>query len=268
MASFTIWLRRLAFFCLMITQSMLLSAYLGKYEGTSNWYFMAFSVGPAVFVWVLLLIFKALYLGCLFRIWGLYIMALVLNIAMVFEKVGDRIDKTEFLGPNVLKMVLCITPLLLLLLLNTGDLDDSDDEEREIVSKLCFPMAVDLFDGIEMIDIVLEEREHEFGIPKAFSTAMIVLACLSILESPWQMVEIKLTEEGPEIRIRTALCRNIVQIAFVNLPFLVIRAVVFFKFGKDESIFIAKNGIAIVLSILEIRNLLRLHRAKQEDLLV
>ena len=187
---------------------------------------------------------------------------------MVFGKVGDRIDKTEFLGPNVLKMVLCITPLLLLLLLNTGDLDDSDDEEREIVSKLCFPMAVDLFDGIEMIDIVLEEREHEFGIPKAFSTAMIVLACLSILESPWQMVEIKLTEEGPEIRIRTALCRNIVQIAFVNLPFLVIRAVVFFMFGKDESIFIAKNGIAIVLSILEIRNLLRLRRARQEDLVV
>ena len=129
-------------------------------------------------------------------------------------------------------------------------------------------MAVDLFDGIEIIDIVLEEREHEFGIPKAFSTAMIVLACLSILESPWQMVEIKLTEEGPEIHIRTALCRNIVQIAFVNLPFLVIRAVVFFMFGKDESIFIAKNGIAIVLSILEIRNLLRLHRARQEDLVV
>ena len=253
---------------MMTTQSMFLSAYLAKYEGTSNWYFMAFSFGPAVFVWVLLLIFKALYLGCLFRIWGLYIMALVVNIAMVFGKVGDRIDKTEFLGPNVLKMVLCITPLLLLLLLNTGDLDDSDDEEREIVSKLCFPMAVDLFDGIEMIDIVLEEREHEFGIPKAFSTAMIVLACLSILESPWQMVEIKLTEEGPEIRIRTALSRNIFQIAFVNLLFLVIRAVVFFKFGKDESIFIAKNGIAIVLSILEIRNLLRLHRAKQEDRVV
>ena len=268
MASFIIWLGRLAFFCLMTTQSMFLSAYLAKYEGTSNWYFMAFSFGPAVFVWVLLLIFKALYLGCLFRIWGLYIMALVVNIAMVFGKVGDRIDKTEFLGPNVLKMVLCITPLLLLLLLNTGDLDDSDDEERKIVSKLCFPMAVDLFDGIEIIDIVLEEREHEFGIPKAFSTAMIVLACLSILASPWQMVEIKLTEEGPEIRIRTALSRNIFQIAFVNLPFLVIRTVVFFKFGKDESIFIAKNGIAIVLSILEIGNLLRLHRAKQEDLVV
>ena len=265
MASFLTWFGRFAFFGLINTQCFILSAYLAKYEDSSKWYLTAISFGPAIFVWILLLLFKALYLSCLFRIWGLYIVALVVNIAMVFGKVGDRIDKTEFLGPNVLKMVLCITPLLLLLLLNTGDLDDSDDEEREIVSKLCLPMAVDLFDGIEMIDIVLEEREHDFGIPKAFSTAMIVLACLSMLVSPWQMVENKLTKDGPKIRFRTALYRSIVQIVFVNLPFLVIRAVVFFMFGKDESIFIAKNGIAIVLSILEIRNLFRLRRAKQED---
>ena len=265
MASFLTWFGRFAFFGLITTQCFILSAYLAKYEDSSKWYLTAISFGPAIFVWILLLLFKALYLSCLFRIWGLYIVALVVNIAMVFGKVGDRIDKTEFLGPNVLEMVLCITPLLLLLLLNTGDLDDSDDEEREIVSKLCFPMAVDLFDGIEMIDIVLEEREHDFGIPKAFSTAMIVLACLSMLVSPWQMAENKLTKDGPKIRFRTALYRSIVQIVFVNLPFLVIRAVVFFMFGKDESIFIAKNGIAIVLSILEIRNLFRLRRAKQED---
>ena len=167
-------------------------------------------------------------------------------------------------------MILCITPLLLLLLLNTGDLDDSDvnDKERKIVSELCFPMAVDLFDGIEMIDIVLEEREHDFGIPQAFSTAMIVLACLSMLVSLWQMAENNLTEEGWNIRFCSALYRNIVQIVCVNLLFLVIRAVVFFVFGKNESIFI-KNGIAIVLSILEIRrNRRRLRRVGQESRLV
>ena len=73
-------------------------------------------------------------------------------------------------------------------------------------------MAVDLFDGIEMIDIVLEEREHDFGIPQAFSTAMIVLACLSMLVSLWQMAENKLTEEEWNIRFRSAPYRNIVQI--------------------------------------------------------
>ena len=129
-------------------------------------------------------------------------------------------------------------------------------------------MAVDLFDGIEMIDIVWEEREHDFGIPQAFSTAMIVLACLSMLVSLWQMAENKLTEEGWNIRFRSAPYRNIVQIVWVNLLFLVIRAVVFFVFGKNESIF-TKNGIAIVLSILEIRrNRRRLRRVGQEPRLV
>ena len=267
MASFLICLGRFAFFGLIITQCIFLSAYLKKYDGESNWYLTIIFFGLAVIVWILRLIFKAQYFCCLSLIWGLYIVALVVNIAMVFGKVGDKIDKNEFLGPKVLKMILCITPLLLLLLLNTGDLDDSEEneEEREIVSKLRFPVAVDLFDGIEMINIVLEEREHDFGIPKAFSTAMIVFACLSMLVSPWHMAEKKVTKDGAKIRFRTALCRNIVQIAFVNLPFLVTRAVVFIKFGKDESIFIAKNGIAIVRSILEIRNLRRLRRVGQGE---
>ena len=270
MTSFLICLGRFAFFGLIITQCIFLSAYLKKYDGESNWYLTIIFFGPAVIFWILLLIFKAQYFCCLFRIWGLYIVALVVNIAMVFGKVGDKIDKNEFLGPKVLKMILCITPLLLLLLLNTGDLDDSEEneEEREIVSKLCFPVAVDLFDGIEMINIVLEEREHDFGIPKAFSTAMIVFACLSMLVSPWHMAEKKVTKDGAKIRFRTALCRNIVQIAFVNLPFLVTRAVVFIKFGKDESTFIAKNGIAIVRSILEIRNLRRLRRVGRGEKVV
>lgn len=270
MASFLTWLGRLAFFGLIITQCIFLSAYLAKYEGSSKWYFTATSFGPAVLFWILRLFLKELYLGYLFRIWVLYIVAFVINIAMVFGFVGDRIDKTEFLGPNVLKGILCITPPLLLLLLNTGDLYDSDgnekkEKERELVSKLCFPMAVDLFDGIEMIDIVLEEREHDIGIPKAFGAAMIALACLSMFLSPWQMAENELTEEGPKIRLRPAFYRNIAQIICVNLPFLVIRAVVFFMFGKDESIFIAKNTIAIVLSILEIRNIRRLHSVEQEN---
>ena len=81
--------------------------------------------------------FKSRYLAWLFRIWGLNILAFVVNIAMVLRIVGDRISKTEFLSPNVLKVILCITPLLLLLLLNTGDLDDSHESKkgREIVSK-------------------------------------------------------------------------------------------------------------------------------------
>ena len=138
----------------------------------------------------------------MFNVWDLYIIsALIPNIAIVFVVVGDNLDKNKLLGPN-----------------------DQTDEHRELVSKLSYQIAIDLFDAVDMIDIVLEETEHDFGIPN-------------------------------ERRFRTAFLRNIVEIILINLPFLIIRGVVFFQYGKDEFIFIAKKGIAIILSVLEIRRI-------------
>ena len=91
---------------------------------------------------------------------------------------------------------------------------------------------------------------------------MFALACFGfiMLVSPWQMVETRFTKDWWKPRFRTKLYRNIVQIVCVNAPFLVIRAVMFSMFGKDESIFIAKNGIGIVPFIMEIHDLRDLRR--------
>ena len=54
-----------------------------------------------------------------------------------------RISNTEFLSPNVFKAILCITPLLLLLLPNTGDLDDSHENHKETEIVFLFVVAHD-----------------------------------------------------------------------------------------------------------------------------
>ena len=254
-AAFCKWGARVIFFALMIIQCFFLAGYPATYKNNSHWYVLATSFAPAVIVWICLIAFKA-KLRWLFYVWDLYIIcALIPNIAIVFLVVGDSLDKDNLLGPNALKMVLCITPLLLLLLLHTADDSDQTDEHRELVSKLSYQMAINLFDAVEMIDIVLEENEHDFGIPNGFGASMIVLACLCLALSTWQLAENKLAGGETKIRFQTALFRNIVEIVLINLTFLIIRAVVFFKFGKDESIFIAKNGIGIILSALEIRHI-------------
>ena len=244
----------IAFFALMIIQCSFLAGYPATYKNSSIWYGLAFSFAPAVIAWLCLICYKA-KLRWLFNVWYLYIVALIINIAIVFSVVGDSLDKNELLGPNTLKMVLCITPLLLLLLLHSADDSDQTDEHNELVSKLSYRMAIDLFDAVDMIDIVLDENEQDFGLPKWFGALMIVWACISLALSIWQLAENKLTRDETKIRFRTAFLRNIVEIALVNFSFLIIRAVVFFKYGKDESIFIAKNGIGIILSVLEIRHL-------------
>ena len=152
---------------------------------------------------------------------------------------------------GALKTTLCVTPLLLLLLLNTASDANETDENKDDVYKLCVQLAVDLLDAVEMIDIVLDEKEHNYGISQGFGIAMITVACISFLLSLWPMIETKLHGRKKTI---SAISRNATEIVLVNGPFLVIRLVIVFSYGKDESIFVAKNVIAIILSVLEIRD--------------
>ena len=116
-------------------------------------------------------------------------------------------------------------------------------------NSLCSQTALDLFDAIEIIDIVLDEKEHSYGISKEFGIAMVVLAFLRFLLSPWKIAENNV--EKDKLRRRTAKWRYVVE----NFALLVTRLVITIKYKKDESIFIAKNGIAFVLGFMEIRDL-------------
>ena len=81
---------------------------------------------------------------------------------------------------------------------------------------------------------------------------MVAVACFSFLLSLLQIAENKLDGKTIEQSECLAIIRNVVQMVCVNLVFMVIRLVIFFIYKKEESIFIAKNGIAMYFSALEI----------------
>ena len=118
-------------------------------------------------------------------------------------------NDSKTLGPTLLKGTLCVTPLLLLLLLNTASDANKNDKNKDDVYKLCVQLAVDLLDAVEMIDIVLDEREHKYGISQGFGIGMIIVACLSFLLLLWTMIETKL--HGKKKTIST-ISRNAVEI--------------------------------------------------------
>ena len=177
------------------------------------------------------------------------------NTVIIFGFVVDDIKEESPLTPQALKIVLCITPLLLLLLVNTAK-DSYSSDNKELVAKLSVQMAIDLFDAVEMLDIILDEKEHKFNICKGYEIATICVVCISFCLSPWQMAENKVSRwSEPKTRYKTSLLRNVVEMFGVNAAFLVIRVLVFVNYGKDETIFIAKNVIAIILSVLEVVHL-------------
>ena len=190
-----------------------------------------------------------------FRTWGLYIIcSLIPYIAIIFALCGDILDKNNFLSPTCLKVILCITPVAFLILVNTAsDLGEHEDY-KTLAWTLSVVITIDLVDSVEMLDIVLDERENSHGIPKEFGYAMIAAACVSFLLTLLQIAENELKNGAVSLRKEVAILVNVLQIIFVNLPFMVMRLVVIVKYNKDdnESIFITKNLIAIFLSVMQI----------------
>lgn len=289
---------RITFGIILVVQAIFLACYPGEYEN-SNWYSLFTVFLPALGAWSLLLYLRKATLRLLLLVWSLYILALIVNIGIIFGLVGDKLGTRKFPSLGVLKGILCLTPALLLLLLHNADDLDRSQERKDLVFKLSFQMAIDLFDVIDMIDIVLDDigRANEaqslsadviatlnktlketlpsftlnttgistpeltksLAIPPVFGGVMIGVACFSLVLSIWQWAENKLSSREPKIQFRTAVARNVLEVIFVNFVFLIIRGVVFFKYGQDDFVFIAKNFIAIIFSILEIHSLCQSH---------
>ena len=244
---------RFIFFALLMIQSGFLAAYPATYrdqEMAASWLLCI----PALFYCLC----TEASLQRMFFTWGLYLVVFLIPIvAIIFAVAGDDLDKEKFLGPNALKVTLCLTPVLFLFLPNiASDLSGTDDH-RQLAFRLTIQVTIDLFDAVEMLDIVLDETENSHGIPKWFGRLMVAVACFSFLLSLLQMAEYKLDGGKVEQRKCFAIFRNVVQIVFLNFVFMVIRLVIFFVYEKEESIFIAKNGIAIYMSALEIYSIAR-----------
>lgn len=108
MASLWVPVGRVVFVVLLLSQGGFFVAYSIEYK-VAAW---APTVQGVLFaitaiVWFAL-ICKKPKLSCLFYVWVSYVITLVVNIGILFGTIGDKLDSETFLGPNVLKGVLCV----------------------------------------------------------------------------------------------------------------------------------------------------------------
>ena len=251
MASILVWLGRLAFFVLYGLQSYSLTSYPAKYKGDDGLYALIVLFIPALGLWIWILCDER-NLQWLFAVWPAYVwIALIPLIGIIFggdDPIENKLDSQVFFGPNVLKMTLCVSPLLLLLLLSTGT---DSMSYRELIWLLSLRIALDLFDTVEMLEVILEENIVSHNIPRRFEYAIISFACISFILSPLQLMEVKTDYGEWKYRKLVSFCHKTLQTLAVNCVFLGLRLALFLEYNKDASIFITKNGIIILLSLFE-----------------
>ncbi len=184
------------------------------------------------------------------RFWFVYILIYMISVAIIFGEVAHKLDKSETYGPNFLKIILCIAPALLVLVLQ---LVISPSYRKGVLVVSVFA-ALDLFDGIEMLEIVLMQNEWEhFDLDDSVEKVIIVFACLSFLVTSLGLTRNKFDgDDSVEERGNPwAVCLGLVMVLLTNVPFLVLRIYVWVDCGYEASIFIAKNAVSLVVGLVE-----------------
>ena len=243
----SIILGRFSFLSLMILQCVFLASYPSKYEEKSGWYAVIILFIPAVLLWWWISYRTDVYYVFIF--WTVYIwLGLVPLIGIVFDRISDKIQSKGFWNPSTLKITLCITPFLLLLIFHTS-IASTEFNFRQ-VTECSLKATINLCDGIELLGVILDENECSHGIPKPYKNAVIAFGCIGYL---WFSIVMAVDfycsgtsdeDHGNELW----LVYYVIQWVFETI-FLGLRLGLSTRYGITVSIFIGKNMLMIVVHI-------------------
>ena len=199
------------------------------------------------------------HLSHFFRGWQFYIrIVLVPSIMCAFGIQASLEGKVlRYYLADRIKVHLCITPILLILLLTTADDSFSSKSHKELVRNLSVLMVADLFDAIEMLNNAFEGSSEAFDVSTIF---LVIGAIITVIVSSLQMAEYEFIEgvEGEskeQIRYKPNVSCKIAELV-INVVVLTIRLKALIEHGKIRStVIIFKNFIAIILSVIQICSL-------------
>ena len=180
-------------------------------------------------------------------IWFCYTGILIVDIIVAFAPHLQVVDVKQniLFRPTVFVKVLCITPFILLLFLNTAG--EGGAEFHGESGWLSFTMSAQIFDAIDMIDNVLNGNRD--GTPIGLEVGMISLASGCLLLAAWEFLELAHHSPGSE---NGAKVYRLIVLILVNLATLIIQAVVYVDYGWRETTSIAKNILMVCTSVPEL----------------
>ena len=233
---------------LIVLQCFFLAAYPAEYEDKSGWYAITILFIPAVMMWWYIVHRSGSFNVIIF--WILYMwLGLVPSIGIVFGRLGDKITSKGFWNTSTLKVTLCITPLLLLLMFHTKIATNEFTSHSEKVLKYFVKAAINLCDGIELICVILDENECGHGIPKHYKNTLIAFTCISYLWLPCAMFleyEPTFGDEAEDVGLSVLVSCNVTQ-AVLESIYLGLRMGLSLRYGVTTSIFIMKNVSMIII---------------------
>ena len=187
-----------------------------------------------------------------FIAWLAYVaITLVPEVAVIFKRFADQLGDAKVFGQNLLKIALCITPMLFLLLVNSHHDAKPYSSRRTYIDKLSAGVTLDLLDSIDILEILFMD-DIELHLPVGLENAIIAFACINFFLPTLALLELSAIVKDQVRSANFKFLYAICYICLVNVPLGVIRIILWTNYNQDVSVFIGKNVIASAIYMFDI----------------
>jgi hypothetical protein len=184
--------------------------------------------------------------------WLVYAVGYAIQISFIFKTFAHKLDNaqtTTIFGQNMLKLSLTITPMLFLLLVHAHHDAAPNTSRKYYIEKLTGSVTIDLMDSIEILEILFTDVA-ENNLPTSFENTIIAFACINVFLPTLALHALKQKKiwHGHGGLFPSKVLYHLCYIFLVNVPFFIIRVLLWVCYEQDVSVFLAKNFILIVMN--------------------
>lgn len=188
----------------------------------------------------------------LFIAWLAYVsITLVPEVAVIFKRFADQLGDAKVWGQNILKIALCITPMLFLLMVNSHHDARPNSERRVSLDKISAGVTLDLLDSIDILEVLFLD-DAELSLPVSLENAIIAFACINFFLPTLALLQLSTIAKGQANSTKAKVLYSVSYICLVNVPLGVIRVLLWVNYSQDVSVFIGKNLIASAIYMFDI----------------
>lgn len=243
------WVGRCLFVSIILVQVLLFNQYLVSYEHNPSFQAFTLAYVPAMLLWAKgQMNFREQEVAA--GVWFLYILPLCIHSGWILGTLMSKIDADSTgLDHGFLKYPLSATVLVYMLL-------DTEKFEPKLHMKLNWPVIVDIFDIINLLDAIIDPKKNEI-LPKDIHYCICAFAVVSLVILTFTFAipvreAVRGTDEGNKTQVKIYIVYILVQAIVVNLPFLVIRLVLHYTYKTGASVFAFKNLLVIVTNFIKV----------------
>lgn len=186
-----------------------------------------------------------------FIVWFFYSMVLCGKLALSFYTFVPILNTQDLWGINVYRLILTISCIIFLLLVLSHHYTKLSSPRQQYLSYLASSVTLDILDSIQFLNFLFDPKLKD-RINTTMEILVLVFACINFVLPTFALMRLRYRKIPRWLPIHFNEFYTLLYFLIVNLPYLVLRVLIWQNIDSDVSTFIVKNVLMILLGLREL----------------